>query len=127
MFGFNFSNWLNEITVYHGSKTPIVRWDRSRHLSGYYPGFYTWPDAERAKQHGNYVYMLGIDDSEFFDLKNADELKSRARAAGFPVTMGSGFQDVAYLKSIGYKGIKRGSEYIVFDPEEWSDVPILSD
>lgn len=122
-----FSHWLNEVTVYHGSKSPIDKWDSSRHLSGYYPGFYTWPDAEKAKLHGPYVYKLDINDSEFFDLEDADDLKRRARKAGFPSTMGSGYQDVAYLKSLGYKGLKRGDEHIVFHPEQWAEAPMLAE
>lgn len=120
-----FKDWF-ESFVYHGSKIPIERWDNSRHLSGYYPGFYAWPDKAKAMQHGTHVYELEIDDSKFYhleDSKDSEELKSKARQSGFPVTFGSGHQDVAYLKSLGYKGIKRGLEYIIFSPEEWSSTP----
>jgi hypothetical protein len=117
-----FKTWL-ESFVYHGSKTPIDKWDASRHMSGYYPGFYAWPNKEQAMRHGPYVYELEVDDSQFYHLTNSDELKMQARQAGFPATTGSGYHDVAYLKSLGYKGIRRGLEYIVFSPEDWSSSP----
>lgn len=121
----NFKSWL-ESFVYHGSVQPISVWDRSRHVSGYYPGFYAWPERESAQKHGQYVYELNVDDGTFYTLSNADDLKVQARKAGFPVTSGSGHQDVEYLKSLGYKGIRRGKEYIIFSPEEWSSTPKLS-
>lgn len=122
-----FKGWLSETTVYHGSKSPIEVWDGSRHLSGYYPGFYAWPDKEKAKHHGNYVYEVNVDDSKFYVLEDADDLKMQAREAGFPTTQGSGYPDAAYLKSLGYEGIKRGAEYIIFNPANWSDSPTVSE
>ena len=120
----NFKSWLSESVIYHGSKNPIEQWDSSRHLSGYYPGFYAWPELAKAKQHGEYVYTFNVDDSLFYQMNDPEELKTQAKANGFPTTSGSGFQDVSYLKSLGYKGIKRGMEYIIFNPEEWSDEPV---
>lgn len=119
----NFKYWLEESVVYHGSKSPIEKWDSSRHMSGYYPGFYAWPDPDEAMNHGQYVYELDVTDSSFYNLEDSDELKQQARASGFPSTNGSGYQDVEFLKSLGYKGIKRGNEYIIFNPEEWSERP----
>lgn len=119
----NFKHWFKESVVYHGSKSPIEKWDSSNQVSGYYPGFYAWSDPEKAMNHGQHVYKLDIEDSKFYDLKDPDELKQQARKNGFPSTSGSGYQDVEFLKSLGYKGIKRGSEYIIFNPEEWSDKP----
>lgn len=117
----NFSSWV-ESFVYHGSQSPIDKWDSSRHVSGYYPGFYAWPERDWAAKHGKHVYELQIDDNQFYDLKDGDDLKRQAKEAGF-YSPASGYQDVLYLKSRGYKGIKRGREYIVFDPEEWSEIP----
>ncbi len=119
-----FHHWL-ESFVFHGSQLPIMSWDSSRHASGYYPGFYAWNDPNAAKRHGANVYELQIDDSAFYTITDADMLKREAKKAGFPSTNGSGFQDVQYLKSQGYKGIKRGNEYIIFNPEEWSPTPKL--
>jgi len=119
-----FSEWLSKIKVYHGSKYPIHEWDISKHLSGYYPGFYTWRDPQSAYKHGQHVYELEIDESSFYQMKDSDLLKRKASEAGFSVTQGSGYQDVQYLKSMGYDGIIRGQEYIVFDPKKWSESPI---
>lgn len=119
-----FKSWLNETVVYHGSKTPINQWDASKHMSGYYPGFYAWPDPVRAHEHGEHVYQLDVDDSQFYRLTDSDELKTQAREAGFHPTQGSGYQDVAYLKDQGYRGLTRGNEYIVFNPEDWHPSPV---
>lgn len=118
-----FKDFVNRINVYHGSKTPIESWDSTKHLSGYYPGFYAWTDRNKARNHGEHVYQLAIDTKRFYLMKSGDELKKLAIDAGFPTTMGSGFQDVKYLKSQGYKGIIRGEEHIVFNPEEWEPYP----
>lgn len=116
---------LSEVTLYHGSKQPIEKWDSSKHLSGYYPGFYTWNDPNKATSHGSYVYKLDLNNPKLYNLTNSDELKKQAKIAGFSVTMGSGYQDVQYLKSLGYDGIIRGNEYIIFNPEKWSVEPMM--
>lgn len=116
----DFKRWLaeGEMVVYHGSKTPITAFDSKKHLSGYYPGFYTTPDTGLLKNFGDIVYSMRIDPEKFYwlDSKSADELKHKARAAGFSVSGGSGSGEARYLASLGYHGIRRGSEYILFDP-----------
>ena len=86
----NFKHWLlSEALVYHGSPTPFAGFDAKKQTSGYYPGFYM----------------------------TADDLKDMARAAGFETRAASGSGEVKYLLSLGYHGIQRGVEYIVFKPE----------
>ena len=109
------------LTVYHGTKSPIERFDPSRQLSGYYPGFYTTSDEGRARTvHGQVVYSFEIDPERFFpiDRANEDRVKAEAGRAGFRTSQGSGWGEVQYLKSQGYAGIRRGTEYIVFEPDK---------
>lgn len=109
-----------QITVFHGSKTPITHFDSKKHISGYYPGFYATSEEINAKNFGTNIYSMIIKDEKFYPLNNledSEDLKTSARKAGFLSTQGSGYQDVEYLKSIGYEGIRRGTEYIIFEPE----------
>jgi len=116
------------ITVYHGTNSPINSWDPSRQLSGYYPGFYTSSKLEYAKQHGaKYIYQLSVDESDFYSItsQNSDEVKKQAGRDGFQVFNGSGVGEVEYLKHQGYRGIRRGIEFIIFDPYFYSRRPVL--
>ena len=108
------------ILVFHGSKTPIQAFDSSKHLSGYYPGFYTTSDRELARWHGNNLYQMQIDSSKFYQLvpRTANNLKVMAKQAGFYVNNGSGSGEAKYLASQGYHGIRRGTEFIIFQPEQ---------
>ena len=115
----NFIEWLD---VYHGSKTPLTQFDSKKQLSGYYPGFYTTSEEERAKSHGDNITQLTIYEDKFYSLDNpqkADELKDMAAKAGFRTSSASGYAEVQYLKQEGYAGIRRGNEFIVFEPEKW--------
>ncbi|RTK96647.1 MAG: hypothetical protein EKK64_03420 [Neisseriaceae bacterium] len=110
-----------QITVFHGSKAPIANFDSKKNLSGYYPGFYTTSSEDKARTFGSILYSMLINDDKFYvlnDLQDSELLKKSARENGFLSTQGSGYQDVAYLKKIGYEGIKRGIEYIIFEPEK---------
>lgn len=123
----SFKEWLkSEIAVYHGSKRPINNWVAGKQRSGYYPGLYAWPDLEKAKSHGDYIYKLNIDPEKLYHMQNGDELKRQASQAGFRTSSGSGYQDVGYLKQQGYEGILRGREFIIFDPSKWSPEPELT-
>lgn len=114
----NFKEFTRQVAVYHGSKNPIEKLDPTKHQSGYYPGFYTFIDPEYSKTFGNYLYQLHINPDEFFTMTDGDMLKQEAQQAGFRVSGGSGYGEVQYLKSQGYKGIKRGKEFIIFDPQK---------
>ena len=116
----SFRHFLESLEVHHGTASPLVKWDKSKHLSGYYPGFYTTSDRGRATTHGANIYSFDVAHMRFFPLdtpKAADELKKEARRAGYFVNTGSGSGEVKYLTDQGYDGIKRGNEYIIFNPE----------
>lgn len=107
------------ILVYHGSKTPIQAFDSTKHLSGYYPGFYTTSDKSRAESFGSNLYQMQIEPSKFYQISGskADELKMIAKQAGFFVNNGSGSGESKYLHQQGYHGIQRGNEFIIFKPD----------
>jgi len=105
--------------------------------SGYYPGvyFYTGKGAEDNlrdnKFRGKNVYKIDITGANLYKLDSPEkskELKDKAEKASkesgysFPVTQGSGYGDVEYLKSKGYDGIKRGIEVILFEPEKFKEL-----
>ncbi len=114
----SFKNFIeSQIVVYHASSEPIKKFDISKRRSGYYPGFYTTTKPEYAAEFGTHPHEFSIDSSKYYEIKDADELKRQASLAGFRTNQGSGTGEVEYLKSLGYQGIKRGIEYIVFDPE----------
>lgn len=105
-----------KILVYHGSKNNIQAFDSKNQVSGYYPGFYTTTDLNLAKSFGKILYSMTIDGSKFYQLSDADELKANARKAGYNTSSGSGYNDVKFLQDLGYQGIQRGIEYIIFNP-----------
>lgn len=105
-----------KIQVFHGSKNPILKFDIKKNLSGYYPGFYTSSSKDLAKRFGDIIYSMIIEEDKFYEITDAEELKKKAREAGFNTTQGSGYPESKYLQADGYQGIKRGIEYIVFDP-----------
>jgi hypothetical protein len=99
--------------------------------SGYYPGvyFYWGPDAEEIaksnfKKYKN-IYKLDITGAKLYDLNSPDkakELKDDASKNDFFVSSASGYGEVEYLKSVGYDGIKRGKEVIIFNPEKFKEI-----
>jgi hypothetical protein len=113
------------ISVYHGSKTPIEIFDNTKQISGFYPGFYTSYDKNKAQQWGQFIYEFKINPSLFFPLTldNMKQIDVLAAKNGFGQTSGSGYPIAKYLKSLGYKGINRGTEYILFDPTEFTVEP----
>ncbi len=110
----------SRLIVYHGTGGPIAGFDSKKQLSGYYPGFYTTIDREATSSYGTHVHEFDVTGLRFYpvDSKASEELKKAAREAGFWVTSGSGRGEVDYLKSLGYDGIQRGHEYIIFNPEK---------
>jgi hypothetical protein len=111
----------NSLVVYHGSFSKEIIFDPRKQESGYYPGFYTTTNESLAKTYGAWIHQFSLDDSRFFDIESnivADQVKQAARKAGFNTNAGSGHGDVEYLKSLGYEGIRRGIEYIVFNPKK---------
>lgn len=115
-----FKHWLAEAVVYHGTPEPLAGFNPKKQQSGYYPGFYTTSDPERARSHGGLIYSFQIEEDRYFAVTrdNAEKLKQDAKLAGFWVNMGSGTGEARYLASLGYHGIRRGDEYIVFSPEK---------
>ncbi len=116
----NFRTFLESfVTVYHASPVPVDSWTKhDKQVSGYYPGLYTFLDLDYVAEFGKYFYKIEIDPSEFYEIKDADDLKKQAKSAGFFTTNGSGYWECQYLKSQGYQGIKRGREFILFYPEK---------
>jgi len=110
----------SEITVYHGTNDVFEGFDSSKSQSGYYPGFYVTSSKDLASTYGSKIIYFTLQPSKYYEISNnkdAEDLKQKAKLEGHNVTIGSGYGECEYLKKIGYHGIKRGSEYIVFDPE----------
>jgi len=99
-------------TVYHGSNHEFDKFDTKHQKSGFYPGIYSTPNKDRAAEHGKYIHEAKLKGKymEFTHPSHGEEL---AREHGVPHT-GSGKPLADKLASIGYAGIKRGSEYITF-------------
>jgi len=107
------------LIVFHGTHEPIKKFEGGKQVSGYYPGFYTTINRDHTANFGSYVHEFDITDLKFFTLsggKDSDDLKQKARKAGYWTSAGSGYGEAQYLKDLGYDGIRRGNEYIIFDP-----------
>lgn len=119
-------NWYkkaqeSEIEVYHGTNNVFSGFDSNKQQSGYYTGFYVTSSKNHALTFGNNIYTFALDPSKYYEINNdkaASELKNKAQNNGFNANIGSGSGEVNYLKNLGYHGIKRGIEYIVFDPNK---------
>jgi len=119
-------NWYkiakeSTIEVYHGTNNSLDRFDQSQQRSGYYPGFYASSLKENALTFGDNIYRFILQPSKYYEINNEHDskiLKEIASKNGYHVSMGSGFGESQYLKDIGYHGINRGIEYIVFEPEK---------
>lgn len=116
----NFRAFLESTVVFHGAKSKVEDWSKPQaQRSGYYPGVYAATDPELTKRFGSNLYGIEVDHDKFYDLsdpKAADELKREADRAGYPISQGSGWPESRYLKDKGYQGIRRGGEYIIFNP-----------
>jgi len=118
-------NWYklaqSEIKVYHGTKDDLNGFNKSKQKSGYYPGFYVTSSKDMASTFGNNIYTFMLQPSKYYEINGNDDaegLKNIAREKGYWVTSGSGSEESRYLKDLGKHGIKRGVEYIVFEPEK---------
>jgi hypothetical protein len=99
--------------------------------SGYYPGTYAYE-----KESGVIPPMEGkrftgeLLETEIYTLTNPDGLKKEASEAGFGYHSGNGNAEVKYLKSKGFKAIRRGStggvEIIVFDAPDANFQPTVT-
>lgn len=109
----------NQIVVFHGTNHSLDNFSKEKQISGYYPGFYVSTSEEFARDFGRIVYQF-IFSGKLYEINTNDdskELKRMARAAGYPSRNASGFEEAKYLEDNGYAGIKRGKEYIIFNPE----------
>lgn len=106
--------------TYHGSNQIITTLDLSFQKSGFYQGFYSTTDIERAKEFGSYLYEFTLA-GEYFEILNAEHGEKLTKESGHS---GSGMNVVKLLKDQGYSGIKRGNEYITFDPKTISFLQI---
>jgi len=98
--------------------------------SGYYPGkyFYTGEKAlPYAQKHGKNITKVDISNAKLYPItpKNADEIELEAYKKGFTAHSG-GHKVVEYLKSLGYDGITRGLEVILFDYQKFNPQKISS-
>lgn len=119
--------------AYRGSKFEDDDGSKSRFgPSGYYyPAkyFYTGDNAlQKAKDFGQYMTKVDISNAKLYPItyKNADDIEREARNAGF-YEYGGGYNVVRYLKSLGYDGIQRGIEIILFDHDKFNPQKITSD
>jgi len=118
-------NWykiaqMSLIEVFHGTNNPLEIFNSKKQLSGYYPGFYVSSSKEKALAFGNNIYTFMLQPSKYYEINNEEdskELKEIANKNGYRISMGSGSGESKYLRDIGYHGINRGIEYIVFEPE----------
>lgn len=90
--------------------------------SGYYKGtyFYIGKDAEeKAKKMGPVLLTANVLNANLYELDTPEILKSEAKKAGYEVREATGSPECDYLKSIGYDGIKLGSEIVLFDKNKF--------
>jgi hypothetical protein len=113
----------NEEFAYHSSEKPIDNFlplnKFNQNKSGYYNGVYFFLKKDNAFEFNKkgHIYKINIDNLKLYDLIDGDLLKKEAREAGFFINQGSGNESM-YLKKIGFDGIKRGNEIIIFEPEK---------
>jgi tRNA nucleotidyltransferase (CCA-adding enzyme) len=95
--------------------------------SGYYNGTYYFSGdnaEEKAKEFGENISSINIKDSKLYKIdsdKDADKLKKEATKNGFYTNEGSGYNESKYLEFIGYDGIQRGDEIIIFDNKKFKN------
>lgn len=108
---------LENITVYHAGTYEVGKSDPSLHLSGYYPGLYVSTDIDFAKDFGK-PKEFQLDANVKLWRGNSDQLKKSAQKEGFGFHNGNGMSETKYLISLGYDGMKRGKEIILFNPDK---------
>ena len=90
--------------------------------AGHYFGtyFYIGDEAkENAKKLGENIIVADITNANLYILDTPEKLKQEARKAGYDVREASGYIECNYLKSMGYDGIKIGSEVVLFDKNKF--------
>lgn len=105
-----------------GNKDEITKIDQSR--SGYYPGLYFYDNKKLCGSHlcknvpNREIYSI-VFTGRFYKMgkvNGGDVLKnSVVQIAGREYySSGSGYPEARYLMKLGYDGINRGNEYIIF-------------
>ena len=128
----NESTTLNETTVYHASRNKIDNVlpysEYKNNKSGYYPGMYFFNGKDTSElfyDHNKYfIYKTDIDGLKLYNVEDGDELKKLASKNGAYVNGGSGYPEARWLESIGYDGMSRGKEIIIFHPEKLNIEPV---
>jgi hypothetical protein len=98
--------------------------------SGYYPGKYFYMGDKAlpyAQKHGKSITRVDISNAKLYPItyKNQDKIELEAGRKGFTAHAG-GQKVVDYLKSLGYDGIARGLEVILFDHQKFNPQKISS-
>ena len=99
--------------TYHGSKVKITEFSLDYQVSGFYRGIYSTTDKNRVQEFGGYLYQLTLS-GEYFEIKDAFHEEELIKKSGHS---GSGMRLVESLIEQGFVGIKRGNEYITFNPK----------
>jgi hypothetical protein len=105
---------LNEnkiFKLYHGSKNIFKDFDKSKQISGFYPGVYLASTKEMASDFGKYIYEVEVK-GQFFEFESNQHEEKLLKESG---RTSSGWLLAEKIKDDGYIGIKRGKEYIVFE------------
>lgn len=100
--------------LYHGSKILFKEFDKSKQISGFYPGIYLASTKEMASDFGKYIYEVEVK-GQFFEFESNQHEEKLLKESG---RTSSGWLLAEKLKEDGYIGIKRGKEYIVFEPKK---------
>ena len=110
------SKVINKIfnKLYHGSNAEnLKQFDLDYQKSGFYPGIYATSDEKRAKEFGKNIYEIKVD-GKFFEFDSREQEDQMVQETG---TRGSGDSLVKKLEKDGFVGIKRGNEFIIFNPK----------
>lgn len=116
----------NHQYVYHASKNEINKIipysEYKNNKSGYYPGMYFFNSKDVSKMFYDpklyHIYRTDISGLKLYDNKDGDELKRLASKNGAYVNGGSGYNEAKWLEEVGYDGMIRASEIILFQPEK---------
>ena len=115
---YNGAHGLFESTVvYHAGEYTVGKSFPEKQQSGYYRGLYVSTNETLASNHGTNVKKFTLKPDIKLWTGNGDDLKGIARKAGYSVTMGSGYGESKYLEDVGYDGLQRGQEIVLFNPD----------
>lgn len=111
---------MEPIICYRGYKSRqagSVDFGASGHYEGTY--FFSGEDARRrAEMFGDKITSIDIAAAILYDISTpelAEKLKKMAANAGYITSTASGYGESGFLRTMGYDGIKRGQEVILFD------------